>query len=851
MQLRFIIASFLLLFILNSYSQNNTAETLKKDGIIKGTVYDEQSNSRIPFVPVEVYFSSPTHVPTTLAGGQLSDENGNFTIANLDVSLPYILQIKALGYKVKELPITFENNSNQLDLGQLKLELNVSQLKTIEIDGSEPSLKLEMDKKVYNVDKNPINTGGTAEDVLKNIPSVSVDMDGKVTVNNSSPQLFIDGRPTTLSLDQISADGIENVEVITNPSAKYDASGGTGGIVNITLKKSKRIGYSGNLRASMDMFGKITSGLDFNLRKNKINFFASADYNQRMSKSYGENIRDYSTSYPPVLLSQSFDAIFNGLTLSAKGGVDYSLNKKNTITASYSYNQGKFEPLENFYVQTDSIYDSSIETSSYYRQSDIVRQSYTSNATLLYKYIFSKPKHELTADANYQRTLFKNENYYTTQNFDADSNKVGNPQLQQQFGSSYTQLFTLQSDYVNPLNEKTKLEAGLRAYIKNYNNTTNDYLYDYILATYELLPELTNNYRYTENIYAAYFIYSSTFKKIGIQAGLRTESSYYKGEIIDSSLTFSNQYPFSLFPSIFVSHKKNDKHNFQLGYSRRINRPSFFQITPYIDYTDSLNVKQGNPSLQPEFTNTAEFNYQYSIDNNNTLLATVYFKNTMGIITSYQEIEYNNFLGKEIILNTYENANSSYSYGIEVISKNKIKNSIDVTASINLCNAIVDGSNLESNLINELFSWSSKLNVNIKLPFNLSYQLSGNYQSKMITPVSGSSNGRENNSVSGSSWWNVQSSMIQGYSLPRYDIDMGIKFEFLKNKMASLTFNVSDVFRTKRQANFYQTPYYTQSVYRIRNPQFYRLTFSYRFGKQDPSLLKRKTSGSEGGESEI
>lgn len=848
MKTRIILTVIFLNVWIITFSQNGELKAQSFTGKISGWIIDRQENEGLPYVPIQLYSIAHNNDSGSVTAGQLSDETGYFSIGNIDTSKNYLIRIKVLGYIPIEIPVSFKNNVVEINLGKIHLNADVKKLSVVEIDGSEPALLLEMDKKVYNVDKNPISAGGTAEDVLKNVPGVSVDMDGNIAVNNASPQLLIDGRPTTLTLDQISAGTIENVEVITNPSAKYDASGGTGGIINITLKKSKRIGYYGTIKASIDMFGKITSGFDFNFRKNKLNVFASGDYNQRMSESYGENERNYLSTNPSVNLMQSFDALFTGLTMSARGGFDYAVNKKNALTFTYSYNQGKFMPLENFYVQTDSIDSTGTTTSYYVRKSDITRQSYTSNASVFYKHSFAKPKHELTADVNLQINRFDNENYYHTQDFDQDSNATSYPYLQEQFGNSHTQIIIIQSDYVNPINEKNKLEAGLRAYVKEFSSNSNDYLFDYNENSYLLIPELTNNYMYSDQVYAAYVIYSGGFRKINLQTGLRTESSFYKGEIIDSSLSFSNQYLFSLFPSIYVSRKLSDKHNFQIGYSRRINRPGFFQLTPYIDYTDSLNVKHGNPLLQPEFTSTAELNYQYIINGNNNVLATVYAKSTNNLISSYQIIEYNYLFEKDIIINTYENANASYAYGIELISKNKIKNSVDITASANIFNAIVDGSNLQENLKNQLFCWSSKLNMNVKLPFNFSYQLSGNYQSKMITPASGGNLGRETSSFSGGgggSWWNAQSSILQGYSLPRYDIDMGIKFDFLKNKMASITFNVSDVFKTKRQANYYETEYYTQTVYRIRNPQYYKLSFIYKFGKQDPALLKRKGNNSE------
>ncbi len=287
----------------------------------------------------------------------------------------------------------------------------------------------------------------------------------------------------------------------------------------------------------------------------------------------------------------------------------------------------------------------------------------------------------------------------------------------------------------------------------------------------------------------------------------------------------------------------------QLSYARRINRPNFFQLIPFIDYADSLNLRRGNPDLRPEFTNSIELNYQHTFNRTNNFIVSTYLRSSTGLITGYQVFENNNVLNRNIVMNTYANANGSCSYGLELTSKNTLKSWMDITTNINMYNVIIDGTNLQENLSNQLFSWFAKMNMNFKLPKNFSYQLSGDYQAKSIIPVGGGGSGRGG----GGGWGGGMggpgggpSSTVQGYVRPRYAIDMALKFEFLKNRAANITFSVSDVFKMRRFDSYSATDYFIQNAYRYRDQRFFRLNLSYRFGKFDSSLFKRKnTKGSE------
>ena len=322
--------------------------------------------------------------------------------------------------------------------------------------------------------------------------------------------------------------------------------------------------------------------------------------------------------------------------------------------------------------------------------------------------------------------------------------------------------------------------------------------------------------------------------------GLRIESSKYDGTLVTTGQKFSNEYPFSLFPSAFATYKLSAKEDMQLNYSRKINRPNFFQLIPFIDYTDSLNITKGNPALVPEFTNLFELSYQNQISSGQNFLTSVYFKNTDNLITrnQYRDINPNPAKLDSILLSSYANASRSYSYGIELTGKNKISKWWDLTTNVNFFNATIKAGNIAGGINSSQFSWFAKLNNNFKLPKNYSIQLSGDYQAKtLVSPnAGGGGGGRGGGGMFGGG--NLPSA--QGYIKPLYGADIALRKDFLKNNAASLTLQFSDIFRTRLNSTHSESAYFMQDYDRRRDPQVLRLNFNWRFGKIDASLFKRK-----------
>lgn len=821
-------------------------------GHFYGKVVDATTGKGIEFVAIQLFQQKKESVTKetkdALVTGDLTKSNGDFSLEKLMLFGEYTIKISAFGYIAYENKISFnlkfdakagmEQNLNNIDkdLGNIALKRDTIKLKEVVIEGGAEAFEFSIDKKVYNVERSPVNEGGTAVDVMKNVPTVNVDIDGNVTVRNASPQIFVDGRPTTMTLEQIPADAIQSVELITNPSAKYDASGGGAGILNIVLKKSRRIGYSGNLRSGVDSRGRFNGSGDVNACESKINVFLGANYNQRKSKSTAETERNYfGDSYlPAIVYTQNTESEMNGFFGMLRGGIDYFMDNRNTITISGNINKGKFNPVDEIVTESDTL---NLANGHSEKESSTTREFNNEGGGISFKHLFPKAWNELTADFNYNRNKSEYNGDYETKYFDASGNQAGNNIMQQMHGSGGNEFITFQSDYIKPVAEKKKVEGGVRLSIKTFTSKTDNYLFDV------LIPAQTSNYEYVEKIYAGYFTYTNSVHKLGYQTGLRVESYDYVGELFSQSLTFTNDYPVSFFPSVFLNYKFSEDNTIQLNYSRRINRPNFFQVLPYTDYSDSLNLSRGNPGLKPEFTNSFELSYQRNLSSKFSILSSLYLKYTTDLITRYQVTEHDASLNRNTIINTYLNANESYAYGGELTLKNVFSKKFDVMLNLNAYNSVINGKNIEAGLSNEQFTWFSKMNINLKLPKNFSVQLSGEYQSETALPVSsGDSRGGMGSGGGGGGWGMGPQSTLQGYIKPNYSAEIALKKEFLKEKNASVTLSVSDVFKTKKHESYSESGYFTQNVLRRRDQQVLRLNFSYRFGKFDVSLFKRKNT---------
>ena len=793
-----------------------------------------------------------------VVAGMLTRSNGEFRLENIAAFGQYKLRINVVGYKTIEQTVGFDikmpsgGNTDftamlaalDKDLGNIKIDIAEKTLENVTINASTGGLKLGIDRKVFSVDRNIVSAGGTAVDVMRNVPSINVDLDGNVTMRNNAPQLFVDGRPTVLSLDQIPADAIESVEIITNPSAKFDASGGTAGILNIILKKNKRVGYSGNIRSNIDSRARVGGGADVNVRQNKINVFGSLNYNMRKSISAGTTERTTLIANPNTFLKQEDSSISKGNFMFFRGGFDFFIDNRNTLSFSVNKGGGRFTPTNDSYSTIDSLYTP--QTRSYNdRFSNSASEFNFTGLSASFKHLFPRAGEEWSIDFTQNTSKSENNNEIRTAYYTSPLSSFVKIQDQIQAGIGDNTNLVIQTDYTRPLNDKVKIEAGLRGQWRTVDNRNNFFIKT-ASGTLQI-PSLSVNYNSNDNVFAGYATLSKQVNNFGYQLGLRAESSAYEGFLPDRNEKFSIAFPISLFPSIFISNKLKKNAELQLNYTRKINRPNFFQLFPFTDYSDSLNLSRGNPSLLPEFTNSFELSYQKTFQNKNNILGSFYFKHTDNLITRYQDKELNPITGKEVLINTFINANLSYVTGAELVAKTKINSQWDLTSNFNLFTSSIRLASSLENTIDPFVSYQLKLNNIYKLPKNFTLQLSGEYLSKSVLPPGGSGGGGGGGRWGGGGggmWGGMwgQTSAAQGYQKANYFIDAAIRVDLGKNKQTSISLNMNDILRTRRQQIYSASSLFVQDVFRRRDPQLLRLNINWRFGKFDPNLFKRKST---------
>lgn len=788
-------------------------------------------------------------VKETIVGGMLTSASGDFNIENIPAFGRYTLKITGIGYKAYEQNVAFQmpgRNGNDpsaamgaldKDLGNIKLEIDDKVLSNVTVTGTKPMVQMGIDRKIFNVEQNIVSAGGSALDVLKNVPTVSVDIDGNVSLRNSAPQIFVDGRPTNMTLEQIPADAIESIEVITNPSAKFDASGGTAGILNIVLKKAKRVGYSGNIRSNVDSRGKIGFGGNANIRQSKINFFVMGNYNQR--KSIGTTITDRTLTRSSNITQtlQSDKNVMNGAFGFGRAGFDYFIDNRNTFTISGSMARGNFNPTTNSVINSlvngvDSFNLRNTRGKNEFRNKGVQAS---------FKHNFPKTGHEWTADVTYNEGRNKNNNYISTDYYRMPAREFNYNYTQLQSGYGNNDNLVVQTDYVNPLSDKSKLELGARTSIRNVESLTDYYS---VNADGSLSTKVNQNINYSskDRVYAAYANFANRVKDFGYQLGLRVESSVYEGLLGNTKEEFNIDFPISFFPSVFLSQKLSEQDDLQFNYSRRINRPNFWQLFPFYDLTDSLNITKGNPNLNPEFTNSFELSYSRTFKNRDNFLASIYFKNTNDLITRVQTLEDVAVLDTQAWVLGFTNANRSYVSGLELISRNKLTKWWEVTSNVNLFTSKIDL--IDQQDPDQFLSYFARLNNNFKLPKNFSVQLSGDYDSKRLVISGGGSGGGRGGGFGGGGFGGGNAA-AQGFIRPQFDVDAAVRFDFLKDRAASLSLSVNDLFKTRKFDSHSEAPGFIQDIVRKRDQQVFRLNFNWRFGKFDNSLFKRKNTRAE------
>lgn len=832
---------FLLVYNVSSAQFNNMPPGMGQSITIHGKVVDAKTKKGLDAVSVQLLLDiEKSEMPVdSIVGGMFTLQNGDFRFEKVNTRQPLRIEVTAIGYKQQNQKLNLQNlmsvadQSGSVDVGNIAMEIEADVLQNVTVTASRPVLEMGIDRRVFNVEKSITATGGTAIDVMRNIPSVSVDVEGNVLLRNASPQVFIDGRPTILTLDQIPADNIERVELITNPSAKFDAST-SGGIINVVLKKNKRIGANGTASVSAGTPNIMAGNLNLNLRQGNFNFFVSGNYNQSGGRADGKTYRTNRLNGNPESYFNQFS--WNERIRKFKSlrfGVDYFIDNRNTITVSQNLVDGKFSSDEE---QRQEYLDlgKSIERTGL-RVSDGSFGFKRSGSQLVYTHKFASPGHQISADVNYNKGNGSNLTFINNLFYNPDGTVSGLPNRVRNAGENNSDQFTGQIDYVYPFSENAKLETGFRTFVQNNTSIFNSFLLD--PNGEETKLPLSNHYKYKEAVNALYVTFSNKINSFTYQAGLRGESSDFQGELVDRGQRFGYKYPSklgniwdALFPSLFLTQSIGDREDIQLNYSRRIRRPNFRQLNPFIDFNDPVNIQQGNPTLRPEFTNSFEFNYNKNYRSGN-LLAALFFRNTVADITQYSDTitaeqyrQLNNAaIDSNAILTTYINSRNQNRLGLDVTWQQNITKSFEIIPNVNMQYRKVNASVNNTDLSNQGFSWEAKLITNYKIDaeragiFNkMSFQLTGEYESPEVIP--------------------------QGRRKEQYSVDFALRKDLFKDNKGTFIFSISDLFNTRRWGTIYDTENFYQDSYRRWNVRSFRITFSYKFGDSNFSLFKRQNT---------
>jgi outer membrane receptor protein involved in Fe transport len=585
------------------------------------------------------------------------------------------------------------------------------------------------------------------------------------------------------------------------------------------------------------MRGRITGGGDLNLRSNKINFSASGNLRNNKSISTIDNYRDILLTPIPNSISTYTDNIGLSAFSFYRAGFDYLIDNRNTFSLFGNIVKGDFE---NASTQTiDSIFNGVNRDNNIALNNNSIFSFLNKGAQASFKHLFAEAGHDLSADFNYNEST-------------NDNNSLINSTIinQRTIGSGYNKNYTSNIDYERLLKNDVKFEAGIRVNNRSEFNARDQFRNEI------LVNSISNQLKYNEQVLAAYTNLGGKKDNLSYQLGFRVENREYTVNVLNKqgqdSLESKIKLPISLFPSAFISYKLSDKNDVQLNYSKRINAPNSFQLQPFADYSDPLNISVGNPKLKPQFTHSFEAAYNSVYKKGSNLLVTAYYKYSTDLITNYIYKDINPINNDSAFYSSYINANTSKVFGLEISNKTAITKWWDLNLSFNLFKSEINSTIIGQDVNNNLTSWFSKMNNNFKLVQGLSLQFSGQYQAKTILPPGGNSGGggggRGGGGFGGGGFGGPQST-AQGYNLPNYEFDLAIRKDWtLKGgKTASLTFSVSDVFKTRVIQTYSESLYFTQNVTRTRDQQFFRLNFSYRFGKFDVNLLKRKSSKSEDG----
>ncbi len=786
------------------------------DGTIKGQLIDSKSKEPLEFVTVALLPKGSS----TPINGCSTDEKGNFTIAQVKAG-DYIVKISFVGYLDDERSIQMPKGG-RINIGTIRLKPDNKLLKEVVVTEQRSQMKFDIDKRVFTIDQNIAATGGSATDVLEDIPSVEVSNEGTVSLRGSeSVTVWINGKASGLTADnqgdilqQMPAGSIEKIEVITNPSAKHSPEG-TAGIINIVLKRDRKAGYYGSVQAGGDSQGGYNAGGNVNYSSGKLDAYVGLNYRNMNHDGEGDSFTEYFAR--DAFQKQHTENSREPQNLFARAGLTWRFTEKDELYTNLMAMRTKGEFGTSVHTQGGKL--STMEISeTRLRTTDQTNKPSMLNFEGGYRHTF-KDGHFIDLSASHNIWKMKREAVYRQSTEWAGNPNIANSYQYQHVKSESTNT-EIKLDYENKISENTRIEAGYHANFSRDENPTITYNDE---AHTQEDKNLFNRFIYNQDTHALYGTYSGRIGKFGYQAGLRAEYWRVKTRSLNWEQEHNGPLPaytdkdfFSLFPSLFLSYSLPAGNEIQVNYTRRLRRPWGGQLNSFSNISDSTNISFGNPDLTPEYSNAYELNYIKNWDNH-TLSVSGYYRTTDDVI---ERISYNQ---GNVIYTTFENVASQQSAGLEIIGKNRLFKILDLTTTLNLFYYKLDGFKYTINEqtitgeADENFSWNARMTASVILPWAVTMQATGRYNAKRI--------------------------VAQGHREPNYSLDLGARKSF--NQHWSLSLNVRDLLDSRGWHTVTGDSNFRRDAKNSHGGRRFSLTLTYSFGNMKAKRPTRKQSDTQ------
>ncbi|MDA3890023.1 MAG: TonB-dependent receptor [Salinivirgaceae bacterium] len=812
---KILVLVFAVVSVITYATESKESNKANKKGDIVGTVIDNADGRPIEYATIALYKSESKELVT----GVISDSEGFFRLKNNAVA-NYYLTVTFLGYNTVTIPdIKILEDTREIELGNLKLAPNSREIEGVDVMADQASVQYKIDKKIINVGQQLTAKSGTAVDILENVPSVKVDIDGNVSLRGSTSfTVLIDGRPTVLdpsdALSQMPSGAIENIEIITNPSAKYEPDG-TSGIINIVTKKNKLNGTSGIVNVNVGRFENYGSDFTLENRMEKLRLFLGADYNNRNRPGDMKYQRDLFFLDDTTNIQSDGKFARNRQRYSFRTGMDWDFTSNDVIginvRAGDRFNERSTE--KNYYEYNS---ETGIETLSK-TEDNSSRGGYFWSVAMNYRHNFNKDK---THFIEFQTNVHGRNGDEESENIERNlKNEILTGQRSTEIGPSSD--LRLKLDYTKPFDWGGKFETGWQSHYSISNDENKVYHFDTLNNNYVFQQRYSNNTKYTRNTHALYGTFGGEYGDFGYQAGLRAEYTYRFVELTETNEEFLIDRP-DFFPTLHFSYQMPAEQQAMISYTRRINRPRGWFLEPFITYMDAYNVRKGNPGLDPEYINSVDLSYQKKFQKQNFASVEGYYRNTVNKIERYKT-PFIDDTSKLKLMHSFINAGADYALGVEFMLNYSPTKWYTTNLMADLYDYTLKGELNELAYEQHDFSWNFRFNNTLKAGMNSRFQIDFMYQSASV--------------------------QAQGRTEDFYAASVAYKQDFFKRKM-SATLQIRDVLGTWQHEHITRgVDFYEYSLYKPNTPSV-MLTLSYKINNYKANRSERNGNGGgeEGGD---